>query len=427
MNFDRRTFVQSLGVGALGTLAGAARLSAAPASTPPLPGFDPAHPDAYWRAVRAQYPLQPDPLYLNTGGLGPTPQRVLDEVFATMTAMQQHSEPEHQRIEPARKTLAGFLGADSREVCFTRNATEGNSIIAAGLALQAGDEVIFESHAHPGGSYPWFTQKKQRGVEVRLFEPDPTSAEGNLARIKALVTPRTKVIQVSHLLCTTGQVMPVRAIADFAQANKLWFHVDGAQSVGMIPVDLHALGCDSYAISGHKWLGGPHGSGIFYLRHARLEEVALSGVGSYSGELPYLPGEIAYADATMRHEYGTRSIGLIAGLAEAVRFQEEIGRERIAAYGHGLGLFLAGELARLDGIEVLTPRDPALRGSMTTFRHPRANASQLSVYLQKKKGLRCRSVAEQHLEALRVSTHVFNSAADCERVVAAVKDSLKDL
>jgi len=428
MNLDRRTFVQSVGLGALGALAGAAPLEAATPAAVSLPGFDSARPEDFWRAVRAQYPLRDDPVYLNTGGLGPTPQRVLDRVFATMTEMQEHSEPEHElRIEPARRVMAAFLGVRRDEVCFTRNTTEGNSVIAAGLALAPGDEVIFESHAHPGGSYPWFNQVQRRGVVVKLFEPDTTSAEGNVARIRTLLTPRTKVVQVSHIVCTTGLVMPVPAIAALAHAHGAWCHVDGAQAVGMIPVNCDALGCDSYAFSGHKWLGGPHETGGFYLRHARLSEVAPVEIGSHAGELPFLPGVIELKDGAVRHEYGTRNLGLVAGLAEAMRFQDEIGRDRIAARGRELANHLLGAFGGISGIGILTPRDEALRGSMVTITHPRATAAKFSAYLKKRHRLRCRPVSEQGLQALRVSTHLSNSHAECDRVVAAVQASLRDL
>jgi selenocysteine lyase/cysteine desulfurase len=426
MNLDRRTFLQGLGAGAIGALAGAGPLSGAERPAEKLPDFA-AGAEAFWRAVRAQYPLRADPVYLNTGGLGPASQPVLERVFATMRELQEHSETGHPLIEPARETMARFLGAQPAEISFVRNATEANSIIAAGLALAPGDEVIFESHAHPGGSFPWLNQTKQRGVIVRLFEPDPSSPEANLARIRALVTPRTKVIQVSHITCTTGLVMPVAAIAEFARARSIWFHIDAAQSLGMIPVNLAAIGCDSAAFSGHKWLGGPHETGLLYIRRDQLEAVALTGVGAYSAELPHLPGALNYFGATSRHEYGTRNAGLIAGLAEAVRLQEQIGRERIADHGRELATLLLHELARIDGIAVLTPRHDQLRASLTTIRHARVDAGKLFGYLLDHHRLRCRPVTEQGLNAVRISTHVFTSRADCERVITGVRAAARDL
>jgi selenocysteine lyase/cysteine desulfurase len=424
MSLNRRTFLQGLGAGALGALAGRAPAAMQPAA---LPSPDAVGAEEYWAAVRAQFPLHDDPLYLNTGGLGPVSHPVLAAVEATTRQLQEHSESGHALFEPARAAMAGFIGAHPDEVCFVRNATEGNSIIAAGLALAAGDEVIFDSHAHPGGSFPWFNQAKQRGVVVRLFEPDPASAEGNVARILALVTPRTRVIQVSHLTCTTGQVLPVALLARAARERGLWLHVDGAQAAGMVPLDLHALGCDSYAFSGHKWLGGPHETGVLFLRRERLEAVAPTGIGAYSGELPDPSGGLKYHGAASRHEYGTRNAALIAGLAAAVRLQERIGRDRIAAHGAALATRLQAELGGVEGLAVLTPAAPDLRGSIVTIRHPRADAGKFFGYLLEKHRLRCRPVTECDLRAVRISTHVFNSAADCARVVTAARAAVRDL
>lgn len=430
MNLDRRSFLQAIGVGTAGALAGCTSLPAKTAAAPvALPDFDAVGSEAFWRAVRAQFPLLPEPVYLNTGGLGPASQPVLDRVFGMMSKLQEHSETGHEHIQPSRETMAKFLGANPDEVCFTRNATEGNSVIASGLSLREGDEVIFESHAHPGGSFPWFNQAKLRGVKVLLFEPDPSSPEANLKAIRDLISPRTKVIQVSHITCTTGLIFPVNEIAALAHEHGIWFHIDGAQSVGAIPVNLHAIDCDSYAFSGHKWLGGPHETGVLYIKHARLDAVAATGIGSYSGELPLLTptSQIKYADAASRHEYGTRNVGLIVGVAEAVRLQERIGVARVAGHGRELATRLQQELGALPGLEILTPRHDAMRGSITTIRHPRAESAPFFDFLYKQHGLRCRIVTEQGLRALRISTHVFTSHADCDRVVAGVKASLRAL
>jgi selenocysteine lyase/cysteine desulfurase len=427
MNLDRRSFLSGLGVSALGALVGCTTTSEARGAVPALPVYGRVDDESFWRAVRAQFPLRADPVYLNTGGLGPVSQPVLDRVWATMSRLQEHAEHGHDEFAGAREAMAGFLGATPDELCFARNATEGNSIIAAGLALAPGDEVIFESHAHPGGSFPWANQAKLRGIKVLLFEPDHESPEGNVARIRELISPQTKVIQVSHITCTTGLVFPVAAIAALAREHNLWFHIDGAQSVGMIPVDLHATGCDSYAFSGHKWLGGPHETGMLYIRRDRLEAVASTGIGAHSGELSDLTGPIELFAAASRHEYGTRSAAQIHGLVEAMRLQERIGVQRIATRGRELAGGLLTELGKVDGLTVLTPAHAELRASMTAIRHPRATGGELFGYLWQKHGLRCRPVSEQGLQAVRISTHIFNSPAECERVVAAVRASLRDL
>lgn len=429
MILDRKTFLKRLGAGAVGlTIAGAWESEAAsPRQQPALPSFDSARAEEFWAAVRRMYPLKDDPIYLNAGGLGPTSQPVLDRVFSTTRKLQEHCETGHALLEPARATVAHFLGAAPEELCFVRNATEGNSIIATGLRLRAGDEVIFETHAHPGGSFPWLNQAKERGIVVRLFEPDPNSAEANLKRIQECTTPKTRVIQVSHITCTTGLVLPVAEIASYARSRGIWFHIDGAQSVGMIPIDVKAIGCDSFAFSGHKWLGGPQETGGLYLRHDRLGDVALSGVGAYSGEIHQLPDSIAYASAALRHEYGTRNAALTEGLAEAVKLQEDIGRARIANRGRELAERVREGIRGLTAVEVLSPERDDLRASILTLRHTRAEAGKFFGYLLSEHRLRCRPVTEQGLQAVRISTHIFNMAADIERVVAAIRSAAQIL
>ena len=289
MNSARRQFLQRAALGAAGLAVGASARGAE--STPALPAFDPNEPEAFWRAVRAQFPLSRDLTYFNTGGLGPAPHRVLATAAEITRQLQEKSEHGHERFADARVRVAQFLGAAAAEIAFVRNATEGNAIIAAGLRLAPGDEAIFETHAHPGGAFPWLNQAKLRGVVVKLFEPDAQDTAGNVTRIAALMTRRTRVVQVSHVTAPTGIVMPVREIGALCHDAGVWFHVDGAQTAGMFPFGVRELGCDSFATSGHKWWGGPLETGVLFVRQERLDDVAHTLVGAHSGELesPMLP------------------------------------------------------------------------------------------------------------------------------------------
>ena len=417
MKIGRRQFLHGLGAGTIGAIAG---LPPARAEQE-LPDFNEAEQERFWGAVRACYLLDPDPAYLNTGGLGPAPRQVIEAVDATARRLQVHSETGREEFEPAREAMARFIGAEVPEVCFVRNATEGNSIIASGLALSEGDEVIFETHAHPGGSFPWMNQASRRGIVVRLFEPAPSDAEASIDRIRSLIGPRTRVIQVSHVTCTNGLVFPVAEIARLARKHGVWFHVDGAQAAGMLPLDLGAIGADSYAFSGHKWLGGPVETGVLWISRDRIDEIACTSAGAHTGDYESLTGPIRAFAGAARHEYGTRNAALIAGLLEAVRWHERVGRERITARGRSLAGRILDGIAGVGGIEVLTPRDDSLRGSMVAFRHPRAGAQTLFAYLRTEHGLRCRPVTEERLEAVRVSTHIFNTPSECDRVVKAVR------
>ncbi|MDB6167252.1 MAG: hypothetical protein JWM88_116 [Verrucomicrobia bacterium] len=428
MNVNRKTFLRRLGAGALGLMATrgwAERDDGSPsAATPVWNGEDP---ERFWRQVRAQFPMTPERIYFNTGGLGPAPRRVLDMLTVAGRQLQERVETGHDSFSPARAIVADYLGAKPEEICFVRNTTEGTNIVASGLALQAADEVIFESHAHPGGSFPWLNRQRADGIAVKTFEPDPQNAAANVARIEALITPRTRVIQVSHVTSPTGIVLPVQAIGELARRHDLWFHVDGAQSAGMIPVDLRTLGCDSFATSGHKWMGGPHETGVLWIRSDRIERITPRQVGAYSSEDMNLrnPGPFVYSPGAHRYEYGTRNAASVLALAEAVRFQNEIGRERIAARGHALAERVRAGLEKIDGVDVLTPRDPASRGSIITFRTAKVGYQALFGRLLGDYRLRCRPVSEVGLDATRVSTHLFNSPSECDLLIGALDEILK--
>jgi selenocysteine lyase/cysteine desulfurase len=427
---NRKTFLKTGTFGIVAATLGASRLKSAPPApptlpaSPALPACDAAAPETFWEAVRAQYPLTRDLAYFNTGGLGPASERVL-ATFETLTRkLQERSETGHGCFDQAREVLARFLGAGKDEICFMRNATEGNATVSAGLDLRRGDEVIFDSHAHPGGSYPWLNMQKTKGIVTKLFEPSIVSPEENYERIAALVTPRTRVIQVSHVTAPTGLLMPVGAIAKLCRGRGIWFHVDAAQTAGMFPHNLRDIGCDSYATSGHKWLGAPHETGVFYVRRDRQDELPPPLVGAYSGDTPggLLPGEFSYAKTAVRYEYATRNAAMVMAVAEAAKFQEEIGRERIAARGRALAAQVRDGLSRIAGVELLTPHaSTGLTASIVAFRSPRLDCNKFFGRLLGEFKLRTRPVSEQGLDALRVSTHLFNTPAECARLVEGVE------
>ncbi len=433
---NRKTFIRGIGLGTLGAFAssrvGSATTMPADAADAALPDYSAANDAAFWNAVRGQYVLEPDLHYMNTGGLGPAAKPVL-KVFADAVHHNQTiSEHDHHAFEGAREVTAGFFGAEASEICFTRNATEGNSIIAGGLTLAEGDEVIFESHAHPGGSGPWYNQANRRGVVVKLFEPDSKSVAANLANIRALITPRTKVIQISHVTAPTGILLPAAEIAKLAHAHGIWFHVDGAQSAGMFPFTMAEIGCDSYATSGHKWMGAPHETGILFIRKDRNDEVIPISAGSYTGRIPMnkdnrlvADGAMAYANNASRHEYGTRNAASILGVAAAIKFHDKVGRKRIAAHGRALSTQLRQGLQQIPSIEVLTPEPPEMCASIMGFRTSRIDYNDLLGVLARERRFRLRPVSEQGLDSVRVSTHLFNSAQECELLLAAINDTVR--
>jgi selenocysteine lyase/cysteine desulfurase len=425
MRLGRKRFLRSCGAAALALLARPRAFAYPRGSKPELPDWRDETSESFWAAVRAGYTIDSDIGYLNTGGLGPAARFVQETVEEATRALQARVETGHSHFDRTRPRLAQFLGAADDEIAFVRNATEANGIIATGLELRPGDEVLIDSHAHPGGAFPWIHRQRQRGLVLKQFDPDAKGSAGTLARIEALMTARTKVLQVSHVTAPTGIVLPVQSIAQVCRARGIWLHVDGAQSLGMFPFALHSLDCDSYAGSGHKWLGAPHETGVLFVRRERLDEVSPATVGAHSATMDATARELTLMPSARRFEYGTRNAALALGWMAAIEWQEAVGRERITARGRALARRLREGLSALKEVEILTPADSHLSGSILTFRSARMTGDALFRALWDRYRLRCRPVTEQALEAVRVSCHCFNTPSEIDKLIGAVEETLR--
>jgi selenocysteine lyase/cysteine desulfurase len=192
----------------------------------------------------------------------------------------------------------------------------------------------------------------------------------------------------------------------------------------MVPIDFAAMGCDSYATSGHKWVGAPRETGVLLVKYRRQDDVKSVMVGAYSAGLETLPGQLDYYPGAMRFEYGTRDVPRIMGMAEAMRVQEVMARDRIAEHGRALVAHLREGLEKISSIEVLSPRHPELGTSMLSFRTPRLGYREMFSTLVSDYGLRCRPVSEQGLDAVRVSCHIFNTVDDIDHLIHAIEKTV---
>jgi len=379
--------------------------------------------EGFWRTVRAQFPLTRERVYFNNGGLGPSPFQVIDAVQAATRRLEEISETGHEELEAIRRRVATFLAASPQEIAFTRNTTEGMNLIARGLPLRRGDEVLMSTHEHVGGAMPWLALMKERGIRIRLFEPGRTAQE-NLGAIEKALTPRTKVLSLSHMTCTVGTLFPAREIAELCHSRGVLVVLDGAHPPGQVRVNLHDLGCDFYATSGHKWLLGPKGTGILYVKQDMHDIWTPTNVGAYSASVYDLDElRLEYLDEARCVEYGTRNVALVHGLGAAVQFLDTIGIERIEARDR----YLAGHLLRLlqdmPGLEVLTPTEDRSRGGIVSFR-PKTKAYQDLKDELIRAGFRVRPVGEHRLGAIRVSCHVYTLMDDVERFALQLRKLL---
>jgi selenocysteine lyase/cysteine desulfurase len=390
------------------------------------PAIDPED-EQFWKFVRMQFPLTDERAYLNTGGLGASPYAVIDAVKAKMDELEKVGETGHSEElwKEVKTDAAQLFGCDATELAFTRNATEGINIVCNGLPLKRGDEMITTTHEHVGNAVPWLALLKREGIVINLFEPSTLSAQENVDRIEKLITKRTRLISVPHATTTTGQVLPIKAISALAKTKGIWLFVDGAQTAGMFPFSLHDLGCDAYATSGHKWMLGPKETGFLYVRKDMLDVVQPKTVGAYSGNGFDLDKRtFDFTPSAQRYEYGTVSIPLRFGLGAAIRFLQKIGMENVWKRDQALSTRLFTGLKSIPYVTILSPESKMERSALVTFKHEKVPYGDLQRHLDTYK-LRTRGVGEGGVNALRISTHLYNMPEEVDRALEAVKSAYK--
>ncbi len=429
----RKQFFQSVAGAFAGVLGAGSFLKLTPHSANNLAtliysknGSVDARDETFWTVVRDQFPLTRERAYFNTGGLGASPYVVIETVKRKMDELEAISEVGHtEEIWVAVKAKAARLfGADPSEMTLTSCATEGINIVVDGLPLKRGDEVITTTHEHVGGILAWLARQKLDGIVLRWFEPSTTNREENVERLSRLITDRTRVISVSHVTTTTGQELPVREIAQLAKEKGLWYFLDGAQVPGMKPLNVKEIGCDFYAASGHKWLLGPKRTGLLYVRKELLDTVRPIFVGAYSDNgFDLQTGKIEFHPTAQRYEYGTYNVPLIVGLGAAMDFLQTIGMENVWKRNRALSTRVYEGLSEIRDVEILSPRRTDDRGAMVTFRMLNMKVEKLQSLLAEKYKLRTRFVGEANLNGLRISTHLYNTFEEVERLVKGVKEA----
>lgn len=379
--------------------------------------------ETYWQNVRQLFPLKRDKIFLNNGTMGPSPYPVVEAIHRGMARSDE--DVYYNGYEKSIGALARFTGAEEEEIALTHNVTEGINIACWGVPLQKRDEVIITDQEHVGNALPWLNRQKLHGIVLKTFTPAPT-AEETLRRINALITRKTRVIAVPHIPCTIGQVLPVKEICVLAKSKGIYSCIDGAHGPGMLPLDLHDIGCDTYASCGHKWLLGPKGTGFLYVRKGFLDTLQPYFVGAsgsrgewiLSGGETYMP---PYAETAHRYFGGTQSLGNALGLVAAVDFFEQIGMDNVYARIKYLGGYLQERLLELKGkVHLITPVEDRSWCGVNSFRIKGFDYHEF-FKTALRKGIRVRAVPENGMDCIRISTHIYNNKQEIDLLLDEVE------
>lgn len=417
---DRRSFLWH-GAAAAATLGVPSRLLAnclqeQEVKLPPAELYDQEE-ETYWQQVRNLFLIPQGNVYLNNGTIGSSPLPVLQAVFEAYqeTERLEQEDPEDYPIwgyaawNQFRDPLAAFVGASRAEIALVRNATEANNYIANGVDLKAGDEVLISDQEHPGGEEPWNLRSKRYGIVVKKVElPKPPSDSADvLNRISDAITPRTRVIFLSHITTVTGLVLPVKEICAFARSKGIVSALDGAHAIGMLRLDLHDIGCDLYSSSPHKWLQAPKGTGFLYVRDEVIDRM-WSTLVTEGWDQPQLRAE-------RFQRIGTANVPSLRGLNAAIRFAEQIGLERIERRHRQSADYLHQQMLER-GAESWTSPDSRLRCAIATMNVPGIKRMDLENWLWKERKVRIRGGEPSRL---RFSTPYYLLRRDMDRFLEA--------
>jgi len=321
--------------------------------------------------------------------------------------------------ESVRQKLAAFINASPEEVALTSNTTEGLNLVINGLDLKEGDEVLISNIEHPGHIGPWKLKEKRAGVKVKevTLGITPKSVDEIVGAFAAAITPRTRLIGLGHTVFITGLITPLKELSRLAHDKGLLIMADSAHGIGMLDLDMKALGIDFFASSPYKWLGAPTGVGLLYVRREAIEQVWPTVVSS---------GWESVQRAAKLDPSGQRSDAMLFALDEALNFNSRIGKTRIERRIKALSARLKRELALIPGVKVHTPVDPYLSAGLTAFSMSGAEPEKLVDYLREKYNLVIRTIGsrEAGTYGVRVSTPIYVSTKEVHMIVDGVRTLL---
>ena len=376
-------------------------------------------------AVRSALPSLAAGIQLNTGSVGPLPAetaKAMADLAAYELAIGRADSAywleSLERMAEARAAVAAVIGGQLDEVALTHSATDGMNIAAWSLDWRPGDRAVTTRHEHAGGLGPLYALRDRMGVELDFVDVgDGGDDERTLEALDRAISPRTRLVSLSHVLWTTGAVLPIAEIAKLAHARGAVLAVDGAQGAGSIPVDVGALGVDWYAVAGQKWLLGPEGSGAAWVSPALLERARRTYAGDTAQERHDSAGVWVPQPDARRFQVAGYHRPSVVGLARSVGWLAMfVGLEFVHRRGAALARRTAEALAALPGVELVTPREAM--ATLVSFRIRGWTADAAVAELGARVFAIVRSIPQ--LDAIRASVGFFNSEEELDRFVAAV-------
>ena len=377
--------------------------------------------EAFWKRIRAGFDLPRGITNLDNAAYGPPPRTVIDDLVQDIRDIEQlpaarlgalYREKTSKIVIPR---LAALLAVPREEIAIVRNATEALHTVVQGVPLAAGDEVVCSAHDFWTVLDGLEQRRRRDHIVIRMVQPPvPAASMDDLAHLyTAAITPRTGLVVVTHASNLTGQLYPVRQIADAAHKVGAGVLVDAAQTFALLPHTIPELDCDYYGASLHKWLLGPIGSGVLWMRKPLAEKV--------SPLFPPWPGSVGLSRFM---QFGAYPEPLAAALVGAIDLQEKIGGTRKAERLRYLTRYWREKIERLPGVRFYTTSAADASCGLGIFEIEGIDSTQLRDHLRARHGIVVRTMAEEartpEIRGVRASANVYTLTTDLDRLVSAI-------
>ena len=379
--------------------------------------------EAYWTEIQRAFDVDRTMVNLNNGGCSPAPTHVLDQMirdlkFSNELPVEHMWRVLEPRIESVRRDLARDFGCDPEEMAITRNASEANEIMILGLDLRPGDEVIVTNQNYGRMLTTWRQRARRDGIVLKeiSFKVPPPSQQYLVDQFKAALTPRTRVIEVTHITNLTGQIMPVKELVELARPRGIEVFVDGAHSYAQFPFTRDQLGCDYFGTSLHKWLLVPIGAGFLYVRKDRQKKL-----------WPMMAAPVEMDDNIRKYEeIGTHPAANHNAISAALAFHRGIGADRKIARLRWLRDRWAKRLlAESDRVRVLTPLDSPYAGAIGFFYVEGLDMAKLHTWLAEKYRIVNTLITHPEFTGLRITPNVYTTPDEVDLFAEKVLEGLK--
>lgn len=372
----------------------------------------------FWAVIQQSFSVTRGIVNLNNGGVSPSP-RIVTEAFvrytwqqedATAYTMWQILEPQSETI---RTGLAEIFGCSSEEIAITRNASESLEILLMGIDLKAGDEILTTTQDYPRMLTTLKQREMREGLKLNLIKVPvaPKDANDLATPFERAITPKTKLILMSHQINLTGQIMPVRKVCEMARARGIETIIDGAHSFAQFAFKRDDLQCDYFGTSLHKWLYAPKGTGMLYVRKEKIPKVWALMASEDKNR----------ADIRKFEEIGTHSAAMRLAIGEAVLFHNAIGPARKEARLRYLARYWMNKLKDVPRIGFNTSFDPAQSCAIGNFRIEGIDPVAIGSHLMSKHKIFTTPIVHEEFTGIRITPNVYTTLWELDRFCEIVK------